>query len=250
MSNTILSVDKPLGWTPLQLLDHLRQETPSLKLEKLSYAGRLDPMAEGCMVVLVGEANKQRQTYLNLSKIYQFEILFGVATDTYDLLGLVTDMAPNLQSKPLLQPAIAEIKQQTHMPYPPYSSKPVAGKPLWWWAKAGKLSEIEIPVREIEIYNLKIRKIDKVKKSYLETEIPRRLSLVAGDFRQREIITKWAKALGSTSVHEYWLASLELTCGSGVYVRGVVNEISKKLDIPACAFSIKRTYIGEKPPPV
>jgi tRNA U55 pseudouridine synthase TruB len=47
---------------------------------------------------------------------------------------------------------IGQIKQN----YPPYSSKTVNGKPLWQWAREGKVSEIEIPKHEIFIKNIEI----------------------------------------------------------------------------------------------
>jgi len=52
-----------------------------------AYAGRLDPMAHGVLVLLVGEENKKREKYEKFVKEYLFQCIFGVATDTYDILG-------------------------------------------------------------------------------------------------------------------------------------------------------------------
>ena len=49
----MISFQKQVGETPLEMLDRLRIEQPSLRDEKLSYAGRLDPMAEGEMLFLL-----------------------------------------------------------------------------------------------------------------------------------------------------------------------------------------------------
>lgn len=46
-SHELLLLHKPRGWTPLQTLNKLREINPLLANEKLSYAGRLDPMARG-----------------------------------------------------------------------------------------------------------------------------------------------------------------------------------------------------------
>ena len=85
----IILLNKKEGETPLEALDRFRMANPKYKDEKMTYAGRLDPMASGVLLVLVGEEIKQKDKYLALNKEYEFEILFGFATDTYDILGKV-----------------------------------------------------------------------------------------------------------------------------------------------------------------
>lgn len=68
----IISIYKPVGKTPLQMVEELRKRFPDIANEKLGFAGRLDPMAEGLLLVLIGEENKkeifmkdcQKSTYL------------------------------------------------------------------------------------------------------------------------------------------------------------------------------------------
>src|SRR3989344_64050 len=86
---SILNLYKRLGETPRERLERLRLEKPLYENEVLSYAGRLDPMAEGVLLTLVGPENKRRDEYLNLSKEYVVDILFGFSTDTYDVLGKI-----------------------------------------------------------------------------------------------------------------------------------------------------------------
>ena len=76
---------KEIGETPLDLIKKLKTDSN----RKYSFAGRLDPMARGQMIILEGEECKQTHLYCNLTKIYEFEVLFGFQTDTYDILGLV-----------------------------------------------------------------------------------------------------------------------------------------------------------------
>ena len=70
-----LTIYKNEGETPLECLERFRVEQPIYKDAVLSYAGRLDPMAEGVMLVLVDEENKNREKYLSLDKTYEVEIL-------------------------------------------------------------------------------------------------------------------------------------------------------------------------------
>lgn len=78
----VICVYKEVGETPLEAISKIKTT------EKLSYIGRLDPLADGLMLVLVGEENKNREAYLDLPKTYRFEFVSGFKTDTYDVLGL------------------------------------------------------------------------------------------------------------------------------------------------------------------
>src|SRR5262245_8184953 len=93
----VLPIYKPVCLTPNQLIEQLRNKHPEYQNEKIGFAGRLDPMAHGLMLLLIGYENKNRTEYLNLDKTYYFKILLGVETDSYDLLGLIT--STNLSQK-------------------------------------------------------------------------------------------------------------------------------------------------------
>jgi hypothetical protein len=84
----MIKLYKKIAETPLQALKRLRRRRPELADARLSYAGRLDPMACGILPVLVGEENDRRENFLGRDKTYVFTVLFGVATDTFDLLGI------------------------------------------------------------------------------------------------------------------------------------------------------------------
>ena len=64
------TINKKVGETPLQALDALRVRDARFKDVKLAYAGRLDPMAEGKLLVVVGEQCKRHHLYLGLDKEY------------------------------------------------------------------------------------------------------------------------------------------------------------------------------------
>ena len=52
------------GETPLEALEAFRARNKKYKNEKMTYAGRLDPMAEGVLIVLVGEEVHNKEKYL------------------------------------------------------------------------------------------------------------------------------------------------------------------------------------------
>ena len=90
----VVNVYKPISPTPLQVVEKFREKHPEYAESKISYAGRLDPLAEGVLLLLIDKENKKREKYQKLDKEYEFEVLFGAATDTYDLLGIVDDKPP------------------------------------------------------------------------------------------------------------------------------------------------------------
>lgn len=241
----IIKVQKAVGLTPLQVIDQLRAEKPELKDEKLAYAGRLDPMAEGIMLILVGDECKKRKSYERLSKEYEFEMLFGISTDTYDILGKIVSyqkVAENIvDSARNILPSF--VGRQTQ-PYPPYSSARVNGRPLFYWAREGKLNEKKIPTKEIIIHDLKVVSTGEISSDELEKYIFERIQKVTGEFRQEEILQLWKEFFEENKDIQFKTMKGLISCSSGTYVRSLVNDIGKKLSTPALTLSIKRTKIG------
>ncbi len=247
----MLCLYKKIGETPLQCLDELRLAKPEYKNTVLSYAGRLDPMAEGLMLVLVDEENKEREKYLGLDKEYECEVLLGVGTDTYDILGKVVGILPepvstSVSKYALIESHLASFVGRYAQKYPPYSSKTLHGKALFEYAKSETLLEEDTPSREVEVYGIEIISIEQISLLSLETRIFKNISLVTGDFRQAEIIEKW-KSFFKLKYPQKTLPviKIKVVCGSGVYIRSIANELGKKLGVPALALSILRTKVGE-----
>lgn len=245
--NQILNIYKPVGLTPLQLIQELRKKRTEYKDAKIGFAGRLDPLAHGVMLLMIGEETKNRNKYLNLDKEYEFEVLFGVSTDTYDVLGILENK--NLKDVPqdLKEKIIKFIKSRLgkqKQTYPPYSSKEVNGKPLYQYAREGKLSEIKIPEKEIEIYSFDLLNITEVPIEKIKEKIFENINSVDGDFRQQEIIEKWKKFFNLNKNKSFTIAKFKINCSSGTYVRSLANELGKELGSSAIALSILRTKVG------
>jgi tRNA pseudouridine55 synthase len=244
MENQII-VYKPVGLTPLAAINKFRQLYPAYKNEILSFAGRLDPMAEGVLILLVGRENKNRAKYLSFDKEYVFEIVFGFATDTFDAMGLVTRTScppDNLELR--LSNLLSESIGETMQRFPPYSSKPVQGKPLFDWARSGLLSAIEIPSKLRIIYAMELLELKTIDKTDLFISIQSRLDSVEGDFRQAEIIARWEQILKNNHQTSFPKALIKITVSTGTYVRAIAEDLGLKLEAAAFALSIKRTRVG------
>ncbi len=196
---------------------------------------------------MIEPETKRAKHYQKYDKVYEVEILFGVATDSYDLLGMVLK---GVKKKPditrhVVELALEKIKGEFNQQYPPYSSKSVGGKPLFWWARNDKLSEILIPSKKVNVYSTEFLDYCEIDSKILAAEIKRRIKLVKGDFRQDKIVDSWKDFFSRYGSGVFVLVKVEIKCSSGTYVRGIANDIGKKIGVGALAFDINRTKIGK-----
>jgi tRNA pseudouridine(55) synthase len=242
----IVEIYKHEGETPLVALERFRAEHKELAGHSLTYIGRLDPMAEGVLLLLIDGTQAERELYLGLDKTYRIEVLFGVETDSGDILGLVDKKVELFDcKKDGLEDALQKQVGLFNKPYPHFSSKPVLGKPLFMWAREGKLDQITIPIHDSRIYSIELINVRKISTTALLMEIKQRINKVVGDFRQEEIKTCWEESLKYMS-GELLLVEIVVSCGSGTYMRMLASDIGKILAIPALAYRIKRESIGNK----
>lgn len=254
----ILNVYKPIGSTPLEIIKKVKNIYPELSDEKIGYAGRLDPMARGVLLLMIGEETKNRDQYLGLEKEYEFEVLFGVSTDTYDTLGISNHLTIQPSNnflynkirlvKKIKQFTKSKIGKHTQL-YPPYSSIEVNGKPLFEWARESKLDQIQIPKRMIEIYEFDLIKISHIPIPKIKTQILMNIKKVNGDFRQKEILKNWEKFFSNNLTFKQsdnlTVAAFKIHCSSGTYVRSLAHEMGEMLGTGAIALDIKRTRVGK-----
>lgn len=245
----VLFLNKQVGETPLACMDRFRVEHPEYQGVKMTYAGRLDPIASGLLIVLAGEKVHDKESYLKLPKTYECTALLGVATDTYDVLGIPIE-APLLEEERVdaagrrvrleLETFIGTFQQA----YPPYSSKTVDGKQLHQIAREGNIQDVEIPERTVtvsKIWDVDVREISlrEISRQIIDT-----VSRVTGDFRQAEIVDAWTRVFDNISNEKMITVSFKISVSGGTYIRGIVNSLGEKLGYGACILSLHRTEVG------
>lgn len=253
-------LNKAVGQTPLVCAEAWRAtQSHTYKDVPLAYAGRLDPMASGKLLVLIGEECKKQKEYHGLDKTYEFEVLFGVRSDSGDVLGLIAEStAPQLSEAQLRRSAKTFVGEVT-FPYPKFSSKTVAGKALHTWTLEGRLSEIEIPTYTTQVYTLKLRRMRRLSRADVYGIASQKIEsippvtderkAIGNDFRRKDVRTSWQTfAMNSDGPQEFLLAQFSCTCSSGTYMRTLAEEIAKSLGTCGLAFSIHRTHIGTYQP--
>lgn len=229
-----------------QVVSDFKKAHPDYKDSPITFAGRLDPLAEGLVLLLSGFSDEEKKKILEASKEYEFDFVLGFNTDTYDVLGIVTseNVSGSNLSKEKIVSSIRKLKQNKVQEYPPFSSKTVKGKALHQWAREDALDEIDIPKRDIEIFKIDILEMEKVNPKCLLKQIEDSVSLVGGDFRQEEIVSKWRDVLTNTK-DDLTLVKMRALVSSGTYIRGLVSSLGKDLECGAVVYSIKRTKIGD-----
>lgn len=250
----ILKLYKEVGETPLECIHRFKAKYPEYVETKMTYLGRLDPMAEGILLVLAGDT-RDKEKYLNLDKTYEFEVLWGFESDTYDILGIL-DLTPDFVSTPLLalgegkgvrliESMLRKIKSKTSQEYPAYSSRTVSGKSLFMWARENKIEEIDIPTRQIKIFDIKHIHTRQVRGHEILKEVVEKINKVAGDFRQEKILAGWQNALIARPQDLFLVSKFVADVSSGTYIRGLAHEMGQIIKSGALAYSIKRTRVGE-----
>ncbi len=227
---------KKIGETPLQAVERFRLENPLFSDEKITYAGRLDPLAEGEMIFLTGEKCKEKEQFLSLDKVYMVDVLFGISTDTHDVLGFVDDYDKESVTfdKSILKDFIIQYEQK----YPLFSSKTIKQ------AREGiRINEKDIPVKTVTVYDISCIKEYEISTKDLQNNIFDTIRLVSGDFRQKEIIEKWQKFFDENKKENFSAVTLRVHCSSGTYMRVLADMIGKKLGTKALALYIKREKI-------
>ncbi len=252
----ILNLYKNRGETPLECIKRYRKTHPDLKEEKFTYLGRLDPMAEGVLLVGTGEDTSEirRQEFMNLTKEYEFIAMFGFATDTYDALGKImrVEKVESMAEYDLVKLEAAYIGKREQK-YPIFSSKPISKKidgkeskkPLHEWARRGEIEGGEIPTKEIEIFSMKFEDLQTLSPKELFGRLLMDISKVQGDFRQNEVLVQWKNILLGMKEAKIFLAKYTTKVSSGTYVRGLVDQMGNTLGCGALSLSITRTRVGE-----
>lgn len=259
---------KNLGETPRECLERFKREYSEYERVPLTYAGRLDPMAEGVLLALSLDAIAEKDKYLGLPKVYEAQVLWGFETDTLDILGLVSSNQNSPRAtlgeeagRGIIVPSVEKIKEillqsvgKLEQKYPAYSSQPVSvptptgqtSKPLFQLAREGRIHEIEIPTHEVEIFEpVAFINRKEISGRELLAEIERRVALVHGDFRQQEIVKKWKENLEKRKEEIFIVDTISCHVGSGFYVRQYILDLAQQLGKQAITFHILRRSVGD-----
>lgn len=227
----VITAYKNPGETPLESLERVRKDEKIDPKIPMTYAGRLDPLAEGVLIILVGDECKNKEKYLGLDKEYEVEVLLGIETDTGDLLGLIKKIhVENIQRVGKRKEEEINFKKfegTFTQEYPAYSSKMIAMKEV----------PEEMPTKDVEIYSIEKLNEKEITGIEIAENALEKIALVTGEFRQGDIGEEWAAFGEEFGNFPFKTITLKVKCSSGTYMRSLAERMG------GMAYSIKRTAI-------
>lgn len=154
MYNGLINIYKEQAFTSFDAVAVLRG---ILKQKKIGHTGTLDPMAEGVLLVCLGNGTKLCDMLENRDKEYECVMLLGRTTDTEDTQGVVkTEKEVNCDENEIREAVMSFVGKIKQVP-PMYSALKKDGKRLYDLAREGK--EIEREARDITIQEIVIKDI-------------------------------------------------------------------------------------------
>lgn len=250
-------LEKEIGETPLAAIRRWKSVNPRYAGVPACYAGRLDPMATGKLLILLGEECKRQKDYIGLDKEYEVEVLLDAGSDTGDALGLIDYAGKETRIDPrILLEALRRERGSHTREYPSYSSKTVNGKPLFLHALEGTLSAIEIPTHEERIYSIREEGTRRISADELRARLDAFLDkvpttdepskLLGADFRISSVRESWDEFFKKAGGCDFAVIRLRVACGAGTYMRTLANRVAEALGTNGLALSIRRTKIGRR----
>jgi len=166
LEGAILLIDKPYGWTSFNVVSkikYLLRRRTGVKSIKVGHAGTLDPLATGLLVICVGKATKQVESYLKDDKEYVATFRLGQTTPSFDMETQMDQEYPieHITDEMVTKVAKSFLGEQDQIP-PLFSAKSIQGKRAYSFARQGvdmELAPVKIKIHELEIIKFELPSI-------------------------------------------------------------------------------------------
>lgn len=154
--NGFLNINKPKG---ISSYDVIRILKPGLGKVKIGHTGTLDPIADGSLVIAIGNATRLIE-YLQGTKVYKAELELGKTSNTYDLTGEVkqNDIDISQVSKESLMKIAKSFTGEIEQVPPIYSAVKVRGAKAYEIARRGEW--VDLKARKVQIYKIEINQLN------------------------------------------------------------------------------------------
>lgn len=150
----VLLVRKKSGITSHDVVHSLRK---IIGQKEIGHGGTLDPIAEGLMLILLGQGTKLSNYLLGNNKRYFFSFRLGAETDTLDRTGKILSRKPVNISLQTIERVLKQNQGKCMLPVPLFSAVKIRGKKLYEYVRSNR--HIEPPIREMFFYQLEIKDI-------------------------------------------------------------------------------------------
>ena len=148
----VIVVDKPSTWTSHDVVGKMRRIAGT---RRVGHLGTLDPLATGVLPLVLNRATRLAQFMMKADKVYEAEVRFGFATNTYDSEGYATTepVAVTLDTA-AVERALDAFRGELLQTPPPVSAKKVDGVPAYKLERKNKpvkLAAVPVTVFSLEL---------------------------------------------------------------------------------------------------
>ena len=200
--NGILVINKEKDYTSRDVVNIVGK---CFNTKKIGHTGTLDPLATGVLVLCMGKCLKIVDLITSYDKEYVARVRLGIETDTLDISGSVLNTSNVVVNKKQVEDVLKSFLGKSVQEVPKYSAVKINGKKLYEYARNN--IEIELPKREIEIFDIE-----------LLTDIE--------------------------MVDNYYEFSFSVKVSKGTYIRSLIRDIGVRLNTYACMTELIRTRQG------
>ena len=148
-----LVINKEVGMSSAKVVNKVKK---IMKIKKAGHAGTLDPLASGVLPIAIGEATKTMKYAMHSEKSYEFDINWGVETETDDLEGKILFNSNVRPSKSEIINALPSFTGKIMQKPPSFSAIKIDGVRSYKLAR--KSISVDIPEREIFIKSFNLLK--------------------------------------------------------------------------------------------
>ncbi|HVM30125.1 MAG TPA: tRNA pseudouridine(55) synthase TruB [Candidatus Limnocylindrales bacterium] len=174
-------------------------------VRRVGHGGTLDPFAAGVLPVFVGQATRLAEYHLGDDKEYRALIAFGARSTTDDLEGELTPLDAPPPARAAVEEALSKFLGQVEQVPPDYSAVHVGGRRAYELARHGRKPELR--PRAVTFHRLELAGWDD-------------------------------------SIPERPVATAEMRCSAGTYVRALARDLGQRLGTGAYLAALTRTASG------
>lgn len=201
MKSGMVIINKEKNWTSQDVVSKVKK---IFHIKKAGHIGTLDPLATGVLPILIGDATKLSKYLIEHDKTYIATIQLGIKKDTGDDEGEIVERGEvGFLDEKIVQDVFAKMQGKQKQAPHAYSAVKINGKKLYEYARQGE--KIEIPKRDIEIYDVQLLKMDNEEKQI----------------------------------------TFEVSCSKGTYVRVLCEDIAEKLGTVGFMKNLQRTKVDK-----
>ena len=250
----VLPIDKPYRWTSADVIRKVKFAAIRhfhKKNLKVGHAGTLDPLATGVLLVCIGNATKQAQSFQDHDKEYLAGIMFGATTPSYDR---EKDIDRRFPYEHISEEAVAEVLPSflgtNEQIAPLFSAKSVDGVRAYEMARrmykqsagtsSGDFDAAALSILQKSMITIHTISLESFVPSTLPTDVvsPKTVEDTSSSASSRINVID-TSALGLP------VATVRIACSKGTYIRAFARDIGEALGSGAFLNSLCRTRTGE-----